>query len=275
MGGGVSHAHDNSSGSPIARAFTDARRTGRAVPSYPGAQPDSMDAAYAVQDEAIALWPDRIAGWKLGRINAPWDARFGAGRLAGPIFSKNVWAAESDKPTPFGVIEGGFAAVEAEYVLELGDTAVDRGDWTAETAAALVGRVFTGVEIAGSPFPGINDYGPAVTASDFGNNAGLILGAEVRDWRARLSGLTCSVTIDGEIIGTGGAASIPNGPLDSLAFLLSLLHHRGRRLEAGQLISTGAATGVHQIFAGQSSVADFGPDGRIACVAIAASGASA
>lgn len=271
----MSHAHDNSTGSPIARAFTDARRTGRAVPSYPGAQPDSMDAAYAVQDDAIALWPDRIAGWKLGRINAPWDARMGAGRLAGPIFAKNVWAAEGDRPTPFEVIEGGFAAVEAEYVLELADTAVDRGDWTAETAAALVGRVFTGVEIAGSPFPGINDHGPAVTASDFGNNAGLILGAEIADWRARLAGLTCSVTIDGQIIGTGGAASIPNGPLDSLAFLLNLLHHRGRRLEAGQLISTGAATGVHQIFAGQSSVADFGPDGRIACVAIPASGASA
>lgn len=271
----MSHAHDNSSGSPIARAFTDARRTGRAVPAYPGAQPDSMDAAYAVQDDAIALWPDRIAGWKLGRINAPWDARFGAGRLAGPIFAKNVWAAEDDRPTPFAVIEGGFAAVEAEYVLELADTAAERGDWTAESAAELVGRVFTGVEIAGSPFPGINDHGPAVTASDFGNNAGLILGAEIADWRERLSGLTCSVTIDGQVIGTGGAASIPNGPLDSLAFLLNLLHHRGRRLEAGQLISTGAATGVHQIFPGQSSVADFGPDGRIACVAIPASGVAA
>lgn len=268
----MSHAHDNSSGSPIARAFTDARRAGRAVPAYPGAQPDSLDAAYAVQDEAIALWPDRIAGWKLGRINAPWDARFGAGRLAGPIFSKNVWTAKADQPTPFEVIPGGFAAVEAEYVLELAATAPDRDGWTAETAAELVGRAFTGIEIAGSPFPGINDHGPAVTASDFGNNAGLILGAEITDWRVRLADLTCTTTIDGAIIGTGGAASIPNGPLDSLAFLLNLLHRRGRRLEAGQLISTGAATGVHEIAPGQSAIADFGPDGRIACMAVPAQG---
>lgn len=271
----MNHAHDNSSGSLIARTFTDARRTGRAVPAYPGAEPDSLDAAYRVQDDAIALWPDRIAGWKLGRIPPPLDERFGAGRLAGPIFAQNIWTAVSDVPTAFGVIDGGFAAVEAEYVLELADTAVDRDGWTAESAAELVGRVFTGVEIAGSPFPGINDHGPAVTASDFGNNAGLILGAEVQDWRARLSGLTCSVTIDGEVIGTGGAASIPNGPLDSLAFLLTLLHRRGRRLEAGQLISTGAATGVHRIFIGQSAVADFGSDGKIACVAVPATGASA
>ena len=269
----MSHAHDNSSGSPIARAFTHARRTATAVTAYPGVQPDSLDVAYAVQDEAIALWPDRIAGWKLGRVNAPWDERFGAGRLAGPIFAKTVRTAVDGQPTPFGVIEGGFAAVEAEYVLELADTAVDRDGWTAETAADLVGRVFVGVEIAGSPFAEINGHGPAVTASDFGNNAGLILGAEISDWRNRLSGLTCTTAIDGEIVGTGGAASIPNGPLDSLAFLLNLLHRRGRRLEAGQLISTGAATGVHQIFAGSSAVADFGPDGRIACVAVPASGA--
>lgn len=270
----MSHAHTNSTASPIARAFTTARREAQALVRYPGAAPQSLAEAYAVQDEAIALWPDRVAGWKLGRINAPHDARFGAGRLAGPIFSRNVWLA-SERPTAFGVIEGGFAAVEAEYVLELDRDAADRDDWTTESVADLVGRVYVGVEIAGSPFAGINDHGPAVTASDFGNNAGLILGREIVGWRERLAGLACAMSIDGATVGEGGAASIPGGPLDSLAFLLNLLHRRGRRLEAGQLISTGAATGVHDIRAGQSAVADFGPDGRILCRAVAATGAGA
>lgn len=267
----MSHAHDNSSGSPVARAFVDARRKGRALTAYPGDRPESLDAAYAIQDEAIAAWPDRIAGWKLGRINPPHDARFGAGRLAGPIFSRAVWTAGA-LPTRFGVIDGGFAAVEAEYVLELGETAPDRGDWTAADAGSLVARVFIGVEIAGSPFPGINDHGPAVTASDFGNNAGLILGGEVARWRDRLAALTCTMSIDGAVVGRGGAAAIPGGPLDSLAFLLNLMHRRGRRLEAGQLVSTGAATGVHDIFAGQRAVADFGEDGRIEGLAVPAAG---
>lgn len=267
----MSHAHDNSTGSPVARAFVNARRAGRALPVYPGVEPVSLDAAYAIQDEAIAAWPDRIAGWKLGRINPPHDARFGAGRLAGPVFSRAVWTA-GDGPVRFGVIDGGFAAVEAEYVLELGENAPDRGDWSGGEAGALVARVFTGIEVAGSPFAGINDHGPAVTASDFGNNAGLILGAEVAGWRDRLAALTCTLSIDGAIVGRGGAASIPGGPLDSLAFLLNLLHRRGRRLEAGQLVSTGAATGVHDIVAGQAAVADFGPDGRIECLAVPATG---
>jgi 2-keto-4-pentenoate hydratase len=138
-----------------------------------------------------------------------------------------------------------------------------------------VSRVFIGVEIAGSPFAGINEHGPAVTASDFGNNAGLILGGEIADWRERLSDLICTMSINDIDIGRGGAATIPGGPLDSLAFLLNLLHRRGRRLEAGQLVSTGAATGVHDILAGQSASADFGPDGRIDCLAVPATGAIA
>ena len=80
------------------------------------------------------------------------------------------------------------------------------------------------------------------------------------------------MTVDGVRVGRGGAASIPGGPLDSLAFLLNLLHRRGRRLEAGQLVSTGAATGVHDIVAGQTATADFGSDGRIECQAIPGEG---
>ncbi|NBB53335.1 2-keto-4-pentenoate hydratase [Rhizobium sp. CRIBSB] len=255
--------------SAIARTFVDARLSARAVPVWPGEMPPSLDAAYVIQDQAISLWPDRVAGWKLGRIPPPLDARFGAGRLAGPIFSANVWLA-GPEPTAFGVIPGGFAAVEAEYILELGQDVPSRDDWTAAQVADLVARVHIGVEIAGSPFREINDHGPAVTAADFGNNAGLILGATIENWRPRLQDLTCRTLIDGTVIGTGGAASIPNGPLDSLAFLLKVLHRRGRSMTAGELISTGAATGVHPIAIGQEALADFGTDGSIACVAVTA-----
>jgi len=264
-------AQTRSGAAASARVFVDARRAGRAVRDYPGAPPPTLADAYAIQDEAIALWPDRIAGWKLGRIHSPLLEQFGAGRLAGPIFAGNVWRAGAE-PTVFPVIAGGFAAVEAEYVLELGQALAGPG-WTSSSVADHVARVLVGVEIAGSPFAGINDSGPAVTASDFGNNAGLILGAEIRDWRTRLDGLTCRVQIDGVVVGAGGASDIPGGPLDALAFLANHLAARGRSLEAGQLISTGAATGVHRIEPGQSAVADFGPDGAIACRS--ASGAAA
>lgn len=262
-------ADPRASAAQIAAALVAARRGAWAIEPYPGVMPADLVSAYTVQDEAIAAWPDRVSGWKLGRIPPPHDAAFGAGRLAGPIFARNIWRA-GPLPTSFGVIENGFAAVEAEYVFEIGETAPDRDGWTVDAARSLVARVLTGVEIAGSPFAGINDNGPAVTASDFGNNAGLILGETIPDGLDRLMDLRCRMRVDGRVVGVGGAEVIPGGPLDSLAFLLNLLHTRGRRLEAGQLVSTGAATGVHRIHAGQSAEADFGPDGTITCLAVRA-----
>lgn len=256
-------------GQAIALSMTSARREAKGLDHYPGPVPASLEDAYRIQDRAIGLWPDRIAGWKLGRIPPPLDAQYGAGRLAGPIFSRAIWSA-GPEPISFAVIDGGFAAVEAEYIFEIGEAASGQRDWSRDDVAHLVSRTMIGVEIAGSPFSGINDHGPAVTISDFGNNAGLILGNEVADWRQRLDSLTCAVSIDGQSVGVGGAHLIPNGPLDSLVVLLGILGRRNLDLEVGQLISTGAATGVHRIHIGQSARADFGADGLIDCRAIKA-----
>ncbi len=261
----------NDSGPAIARAFVAARSEARALPDYPGDVPDGMDAAYAIQDEAIGLWDDQVVGWKIGRIPDAWLERLKAPRLAGPIFRRAVWTAVEGETMDFPVFEGGFAAVEAEFILKLAkDAPADRTDWTADDAADLVETLIVGVEPAGSPLATINVLGPPVVASDFGNNAGLILGHEVPDWRERLMDLTCETFIDGQSVGKGGAATIPGGPLGALAFLLELNARRGRPLKAGDLISTGAATGIHDIVAGQSSRVVFNGVGEILCRAVPA-----
>lgn len=255
----------------IAARFVAARRQARALRDYPGQIPQALADAYAVQDQAIGLWDDEIAGWKIGRIPDAWTGRLGAPRLTGPIFRRAVWTAAEGETVEFPVFEGGFAAVEAEFVLKLGaDAPADRLDWTAEDAAALVEALIVGVEPAGSPLAAINALGPTVVVSDFGNNAGLILGPAVSDWRARMADLTCETFIEGRSVGTGGAASIPGGPLEALAFLLGLNVRRGRPLKAGDLISTGAATGIHDIMAGQSSRVVFHGVGEILCRAVPA-----
>jgi 2-keto-4-pentenoate hydratase len=262
------------SGAAIARAFVEARSRASALAEYPGEVPDSMDAAYAIQDEAIGLWDDQIAGWKIGRIPDAWLERLKAPRLAGPIFRRAVWTAVEGETMDFPVFEGGFAAVEAEFILKLAkDAPADRTDWTAGDAADLVETLIVGVEPAGSPLATINVLGPPVVASDFGNNAGLILGREVSDWRERLMDLTCETFIEGQSVGKGGAATIPGGPLEALAFLLELNARRGRPLKAGDLISTGAATGIHDIVAGQSSRVVFNGVGEILCRAVPAKAA--
>lgn len=254
----------------IARRFVSARRGATALSAYPGEPPTDMAAAYTIQEAAIALWPEAIAGWKVGRIAPPLVDRFGAERLAGPIFAGNVWPAH-DGSNAFPIIPGGFAAVEAEFVFRLGEDApANKTDWTFAEVEALDGDLHLGVEIAASPLATINDLGPAVVASDFGNNRGLFLGPVIEDWRARLSSLTCETFIQGQSVGRGGATSIPGSPLEAVRFLLEHCARRERPLKSGQLISTGAATGIHSIAQGQAARVEFGSDGAINCKAVQA-----
>lgn len=254
----------------VAAEFVTARRSAGSLAKYPGDPPPDLDAAYRCQDEAIALWGDFIAGWKVGWIPEPLSQKFGAQRLVGPIFSRSVQHARGDAIIDTPVFAGGFAAIEAEFVIELASDAPANGvDWTVESARRFVRAMYIGIEIASSPLVNINDFGPAVIASDFGNNAGLLLGPEIVGWQPReLESLTCETRIDGIVVGRGSAAAVSGGPLAALAFALGCNARRGRPLRAGDFISTGAATGVHPISVGQSAEAIFPGIGALKCRAV-------
>lgn len=256
----------------IAGSFVAARQDARALTGYPGELPPNLEASYRVQDEAIAMWPDEIAGWKIGRIAPHQVAALGAERLAGPIFKHYVWHAKPGAGVEFPVYENGFAAVEAEYVFRIGKNApAEKLSWTRDEAIDLIDAMHVGVELAGSPLATINDLGSTVVVSDFGNNHGLILGPEIEHWRAKLEkGLTAETFIEGASVGKGSANAANDGPLDALVFLLEHLAKRGKPLKAGQLASTGAVTGVHDIRVGQHSRVSFNGDGDILCSAVKA-----
>jgi 2-keto-4-pentenoate hydratase len=266
--------HQAALAAAIARSFVDARLSACALADYPGDAPQDLTAAYAIQDAAIELWPDDIAGWKIGLVAPELRPSLGITRIAGPIFERQTLRLSSDETAELPVIAGGFAAVEAEFVLRIGqDQRPSPRRWNESNADAMLGGVHVGIEYAGSPFAGINDFGPAVTVSDFGNNAGLVVGAEIADWRridwAKAEAVTA---IDDARVGEGNAAMLPGGPLAALAFILNHCAERGRPLREGQWISSGAVTGVHRIEAGQSAELSFGGFGVLRCRAVAARG---
>jgi 2-keto-4-pentenoate hydratase len=251
----------------VAAEFVKARRTAGSFTNYPGVQPPDLASAYRCQDEAIGLWDDAVVGWKVGWIPEPHSTKYGAQRLVGPIFGRMVVRVQPGNSQDMPVYACGFAAVEAEFVFQLAqDAPANIAEWTAETARRFVRTMYIGIEIASSPLVNINDFGPAVIASDFGNNAGLLLGAEVPDWQARaLESMNCETRIDGLVVGRGNAAAVSGGPLAALAFALRCNAQRGRPLRAGDLISTGAATGVHSIAVGQTAEATFTGIGSLRC----------
>ena len=258
--------------SGIADRFVAARRAGAALEGFPGTVPDDLVTAYRVQDLAIAQWPDRVIGWKVGYIAPERRDASGDERLLGPIFARHFWNATGGS-MPIPVFVGGFGAVEAEYVLRLeADAPDDKLDWTPDEAAALPSTLFIGVEVASSPLATINQLGPRVVVSDFGNNNGLLLGAEIADWTSLDEAqLLAETFIDGASVGSGGAERLHGGLRTAFAFALSRSARRGRPLKAGEYIATGNATGIHDIAAGQNARVVFHGHGTLDCHAVPAS----
>ncbi len=220
--------------------------------------------------QAIGLWSDTVFGWKVGYIAA--ERRDGSGdeRLLGPIFKRQLWN-DTGGTTDIPVFVG--ASPQSKQSTCWSCWRTRRPDsWTGpRNRPKRCLRASIGVEVASSPLATINELGPRVVVSDFGNNNGLVLGPEIVDWTARdENSLRAETLIEGEVVGTGGATRLPGGLRAAYAFALSRSALRGRPLRKGDLIATGNATGIHDIEAGQTALVRFAGFGDIACRAVPA-----
>ena len=235
----------------ISRKLVAARLERRALPGFPGALPETLGEAYQVQRLSRAAWPDRVAGWKVGGIPPQHASVLGSSHLVGPIYSRRLVRQDASRVASMPVFGEGFAAVEPEFVIMLGATRAED-------------RMFIGVEIASSPLPAINDIGPLAVVSDFGNNNGLLIGAEIANWHESNPQLTTIETVvDGEIV---GSRSLPDYRQDVLAardFALSLAEAEDLDMTPGMFVSTGAITGVHEAAPGSCAKLDFGRFGSL------------
>ena len=230
--------------------LTRARLEASALPGPPPGLPDDLDGAYAIQHRSIAAWPDEVVGWKVGGVPADYVERFQETRLAGPIFARSVAHYDPPALAKMPVFRNGFAAIEPEFVIRLG------GDRTRD-------RMFIGAEIASSPIPAINDYGPIAVISDFGNNNGLLIGAEVLDWRDFAGKVRVVAEIDGKTVAERLVENLSENVEAALQFLHELAERRGFALPEGTYVSSGAITGVHEAEIGCTSRLDFGPFGEL------------
>src|SRR5690606_33864113 len=161
---------DDSEVQAIAARFVAARLSSTPLAGFPGEVPPNLETAYRCQDAAIDLWPDEIGGWKVGRIPPSLEAAARSDRLAGPIFRPTLHHPASGRQIEMPVFAGGFAAIEAEFVIVVDrDAPQDKLEWTREEADELSRDLRIGLEMASSPLSIINGLGPAAIVSDFGN----------------------------------------------------------------------------------------------------------
>lgn len=248
----------------ISDTMVEARKSRTILPSFPGELPHGLDEAYSVQDRSIGLWSEDVVAWKVGGIPPHLRPVLGQDWVTGPIY-RNRQKMAGAAPVEMPVFEGGFAAVEAEIILEFGDTGgLVPSDVTPDTIGDWISACYIGVEIASSPMPDINVIGPLAVISDFGNNHGMIVGRQIENWSPQmLSDIQVRTFVEGAMVGEANPPAPPAGPMGAAAFLVQNLSRRGRAIPSGLRVSSGALTGIHDIIVGQRSKVTFGAFGEI------------
>lgn len=247
----------------VSRRLVDARLSAEPLLEFPGRLPVTLEQAYAIQSASVDRWPDEVAAWKVARLSPTDRERLQTERLAGPVFRSSIRTVEPGSCGVMAIYEGGFAAIEAEYALELGtEVPPSNRDYSDEELADLVRAVYGAAEIAGSPMALVNELGAMSMISDFGANAGLVVGPKISGWRSHMPGsLSASVTVDDVTVGEAAPDRIGRDPLQALRFLIGLSASRGIELPEGALISTGALTGVHHVQMSSIARVEFGSFG--------------
>ena len=261
------HSHKSmSQTADISSRFLAARRAAKSLSSFPGTVPETLEAAYAVQAKSIADWGEPIAGYKVGGIGPQWRDQYPSSWIAGPVFSSLVFTVKNGERLDIPVFEGGFAAYEPELLMRLeGISAVRQDIQTLAEAKTFVKNLHIGAEIASSPLASLNDLGPGSIISDFGNQAGIVIGPEIDlGWLDRIDTIDVTTRIDGEIVGQKSPTDGENGPLGTLRFLINhLIQHAPKSgLPDTIWLSSGAITGVHKSHIDTVGAFDYGPLGN-------------
>ncbi|MBX2848465.1 MAG: hypothetical protein KTR16_09095 [Acidiferrobacterales bacterium] len=249
----------------ISETLIKARLSCSGLSQYPGELPQTLDIAYRIQDLSMSKWHDKLVGWKVGGIPQHLQLQLQGERLSGPIYASNVKHHNGNNTEVMPVFEDGYAAIEAEFIIELGDTAkLPSTGITEQQAIEAINKVYIGAEIASSPIQKINDLGPTAPISDFGNNSGLIIGREIENWQQLdISTVAVTVNIDGTIHGPSKTQSGLKGPVGATKFLIEQLKQRGHKINPGTFLSSGAITGVHDSHVGANATISFDGFGDI------------
>lgn len=219
--------------------------------------------AYAIQDAGVVQRVergDRVVGAKLGLTSRAKQEAMGIDEVAvGTVLASTLESAE----TPIDLGRFVHPRVEPEIVFRIGAELAGPGIGIPEAlaATALVG---CGFEVIDSRFDDFR-FTLADAVADNTSAAAVVLGstwvtpAEAAD----LARTEVRLEVDEEKIATATGAAILGHPAAAVAALANWLGERGRAIEPGWLVLSGAITDAVPLTAGRRFVASFGRLGLV------------
>lgn len=248
---------ESDAGQRLADLLIAARRDGRQVRGLePHLVPATADEAYAVNERVVRGLGWAPLGWKIAATTPVMQQRL---RSNEPIYGRTYRRFELASPAHVAFADLLDPLVECEFFFRLGDALPPRAKpYSSGEVASAVAGVHAGIEIAECRFP--LDELPPVPAilADGAASGRYVVGSEIKDWRKlNLAAMPVALVVNGAPRRTGSGAEVMGDPLAPLVWLANRRSAWGDGLAAGELVSTGTATGMLLAKAGDRMIADF------------------
>ena len=223
------------------------------------AAPASVDEAYAIQDDvARRLWTRHgtpIRAWKTGGPNAH------ATPIAAPIPASRVFASDASlNGADYHII-----GIEAElaYALER-DLPPRAAPYVDADVVDSIRSMHVAIEICDSRLVNFRTANALWKLADNQSNGGLVVGNPIHDWRRIVPDqLSAFVEVDGTPLAQATGSHPYGDPLRLLPWLANHCAARCGGLRAGDVITTGAWTGMHIVESHAQVVARFSKLGEV------------
>ena len=250
-----------------AAALVGSRLSGAMLGPLPSSLvPADSDAAYLVQRAAAGLLTaagyGRQAGWKIGCTTKVMQDYLGiSSPCAGTMFQARVW----HRQHTFPVSAPRRLGVECELAVRMGADLPPLGvPYSPAGVASAVAACMAAIEVVEDryeDYPALDT--PTLIADDFFHNS-CVLGEQFEDFDpARLRETTASMSINGEVVGSGTGADIMGEPLAVLAWLANACVAWGAPILAGEVILLGSLVQTSWVAPGDSVVIRNDPLGEV------------
>lgn len=179
----------------------------------------------------------RLVGYKIALLDTGAQTRLGA---TGPVWGQLTDDMALIDGSEFDLSAVASAKAEAELVFQLGADLASPGSTEADVLAATC-ALHVGIEIPAVP---LGDEAATDVETFTRKNAfasAYVLGRAVTEFRRiDMSLIGAIVDVDGNVVGSGCGARVLGSPARAVAWLANRLALRGKQLDAGTLVFTGA-----------------------------------
>jgi 2-keto-4-pentenoate hydratase len=206
--------------------------------------PRTVDEAYATQESFHTLMAEMhgpVAGHKIALTTPVMQQMVGFHTpIAGAIFTKAI----HHSPVTLRRADYVRLGIESEMAVQLGtDLPAAKAPYTRDQVSNAIAAVMAAFEVVDDREADYAKLAAQVLTliADNAWNAGIVLGAPVRDWGPiDLAAAHGVMLINDSVVGEGYGRDVMGHPLDALVWLVNMLATRGKSLTQGMIVMTGS-----------------------------------